>query len=96
MERLHEACTPDQIAALKYVLEDRLEYLAVPMAQRMMQIIGPGFRSRYFIDIRVAVRTMVPVPVLVGVSAPLRAGGGGGLGPYGIHRDRCSRSPAGR
>jgi hypothetical protein len=36
---------------------------------------------------------MVPVPVLAGLSAPLRAGGGGGLGPYPIHRDTVYTIP---
>lgn len=93
MERLHDVCTLDQIAALKYALQERLRPLAVPVVRALVPVIGPGFGNRYFVDLRVGVRNMVPVATLAGVPAEQRQGGGGGLGPYIKHSDTVVTIP---
>jgi hypothetical protein len=95
VERLHQVCTLDQIAVLKVEMAARVSAFAVPMAQSFVRVTGPGLRDRYFVDTKIADRTMVPKSLLVDHPEFDWAGRAGGLAAYGIHSDSDFTVPFG-
>ena len=95
VERLHEACTLDEIAMLKVEVAARLSAFAVPMAQSFVPVTGPALGDRYFVDTKIADRTMVPKSLLVDHPEFDWAGRAGGLGAYGTHSDSDFTVPYG-
>jgi hypothetical protein len=95
VERLHEVCTLDQIASLKVEVAARVSAFAVPMALSFVRVTGPGLRNGYFVDTKIADRTMVPKPLLVDHPEFDWAGRAGGLGAYGTHSDSNFTVPFG-
>jgi hypothetical protein len=60
LERIHEVCPPDQLAAILVDLDQRVRPCTFPLTRVMVERIAPGIGNRYYVANRVSVRAMVP------------------------------------